>query len=259
MDKERLEHLRQVSRDFDGSSNPGALLFAMAVRECVAEIDRLQSPPPRPAIPEDVRKALKYALAFASADAALSDHPSVQALSNDFGFARAWLAQCPTATVVRLDQPGFNASLRNQDSTLNMITPLNWEDGAWVKGKPYPAGEGSPPGVPTATDPKRKFAIGDRVEKRKGSSWRGKVVGFYSTSLTPDGCAVESENEPGSVQIYPVEALQAWEGPTATDKAVCPQCGYQRFRIDKNIAECISCGHKFEVILVISPPREVKP
>lgn len=109
-------------------------------REYLKELQS-SSPPPRPAIPEDVRKALKYALAFASADAALSDHPSVQALSNDFGFARAWLAQCPTAT----------------------------------------------------------------------------------------------------------------------DKAVCPKCGYQRFRIDKNIAECISCGHKFEVILVISPPREVKP
>lgn len=53
------------------------------------------------------------------------------------------------------------------------------------------------------------FALGDRVTKTKGSSWTGRVVGTYSTSLTPEGYAVESENEPGSVQIYPVAALRA--------------------------------------------------
>jgi len=55
----------------------------------------------------------------------------------------------------------------------------------------------------------RKFNLGDRVTKTKGSSWTGLVVGFYSTSLTPVGYAVESENEPGSVQIYPESALAA--------------------------------------------------
>jgi R67 dihydrofolate reductase len=54
----------------------------------------------------------------------------------------------------------------------------------------------------------RAFKLGDRVTKVKGSSWTGKVVGFYSTALTPEGYAVESENEPGSVQIYPRAALQ---------------------------------------------------
>ena len=54
----------------------------------------------------------------------------------------------------------------------------------------------------------RKFNLGDRVTKTKGSSWTGLVVGFYSTSLTPIGYAVESENEPGSVQIYPESALE---------------------------------------------------
>ena len=52
-----------------------------------------------------------------------------------------------------------------------------------------------------------KFKRGDRVAKRSGASWTGKVVGFYSTALTPEGYAVESENEPGSVQIYPQGAL----------------------------------------------------
>lgn len=55
----------------------------------------------------------------------------------------------------------------------------------------------------------RKFNLGDRVEKISGSSWRGYIVGFYATTLTPEGYAVESENEPGSVQIYPVTAIRA--------------------------------------------------
>ena len=65
----------------------------------------------------------------------------------------------------------------------------------------------------------RKFRLGDRVTKTKGSAWTGRVVGFYATSLTPIGYCVESENEPGSVQIYPEDALAAAEaGRTALDK-----------------------------------------
>lgn len=56
---------------------------------------------------------------------------------------------------------------------------------------------------------KFRFPLKSRVTKTKGSSWTGRVVGFYSTTLTPIGYAVESENEPGSVQIYPEAALEA--------------------------------------------------
>ena len=59
-----------------------------------------------------------------------------------------------------------------------------------------------------------KFQLGARVHKPRGASWQGRVVGFYSTSLTPEGYAVESENEPGSVQIYPAAALERVEGRT---------------------------------------------
>lgn len=52
------------------------------------------------------------------------------------------------------------------------------------------------------------FKAGDRVRKKSGSSWHGRVVGWYSTSLTPEGYVVESEREPGSAQIYPVAALE---------------------------------------------------
>lgn len=54
----------------------------------------------------------------------------------------------------------------------------------------------------------QKFKLGDRVRKVKGSQWHGVVVGTYSTSLTPEGYAVESHTERGSVQIYPAAALE---------------------------------------------------
>lgn len=52
------------------------------------------------------------------------------------------------------------------------------------------------------------FKLGDVVRKKSGSCWGGKVVGFYSTELTPEGYAVESDLEVGSVQIYPLKALE---------------------------------------------------
>lgn len=55
----------------------------------------------------------------------------------------------------------------------------------------------------------RTFSRGEHVEKISGSKWRGRVVGYYSTDLTPEGYAVESDTETGSVQIYPAKALRA--------------------------------------------------
>lgn len=63
----------------------------------------------------------------------------------------------------------------------------------------------------------RLYELGTRVRKRKGGCWQGHIVGFYSTSLTPCGYAVESEREPGSVQIYPEAALE-----------LVPPCGSER-------------------------------
>lgn len=59
--------------------------------------------------------------------------------------------------------------------------------------------------------PGPRFERGNRVTKTKGACWTGEVVGFYETALTPLGYAVESENELGSVQIYPNTALRALE------------------------------------------------
>ncbi len=61
------------------------------------------------------------------------------------------------------------------------------------------------------TAPQGKFAIGDRVKKTIGSEWQGRICGTYSTALTPEGYAVESEAHAGSVQIYPAKALEAVE------------------------------------------------
>ena len=52
------------------------------------------------------------------------------------------------------------------------------------------------------------FMLGDKVRKKSGSSWHGTVVGAYRTSLTAEGYCVESDREPGSVQLYPVQALE---------------------------------------------------
>lgn len=54
------------------------------------------------------------------------------------------------------------------------------------------------------------FRFGDKVKKRNGAEWHGVVVGRYRTHMTPEGYAVESAFEPGSVQIYPAHALEPW-------------------------------------------------
>lgn len=53
-----------------------------------------------------------------------------------------------------------------------------------------------------------KFKMFDMVKKSKGAQWSGRVVGWYSTELTPEGYAVESNTEKNSVQIYPAFMLE---------------------------------------------------
>lgn len=60
-----------------------------------------------------------------------------------------------------------------------------------------------------------KFKHGQTVRKTKGSMWHGTIVGWYSTMLTPEGYAVESTTERGSVQIYPAAALEHWSSNAA--------------------------------------------
>lgn len=55
-----------------------------------------------------------------------------------------------------------------------------------------------------------KWGMGDLVAKKRGSAWRGRVVGFYATAHTPVGYCVESLFEVGSVQVWPQDALVDW-------------------------------------------------
>ena len=72
---------------------------------------------------------------------------------------------------------------------------------------------------------KFKYKLGKHLRKKSGSQWEGKVVGFYSTELTPEGYAIESAAHAGSVQIYPKNALE----PVlilAKAKDACKGCYY---------------------------------
>lgn len=53
--------------------------------------------------------------------------------------------------------------------------------------------------------------MGSRWRKRSGSEWAGWVVGYYSTTLTSEGLCIESDSHAGSVQIYPLKALERIE------------------------------------------------
>ena len=76
---------------------------------------------------------------------------------------------------------------------------------------------------------KFKYKLGHYLRKKSGSQWEGKVVGFYSTDLTPEGYAIESSAHAGSVQIYPVNALEpALILVNVTDGcSVCEGCYYR--------------------------------
>jgi dihydrofolate reductase (trimethoprim resistance protein) len=96
---------------------------------------------------------------------------------------------------------GINAWYGDGLSCAVQIVERVWKLGREAKAPPSPA--------------PAKFRIGDRVRKISGSSWSGTVVGTYSTSLTPEGYAVESSAHPGSVQIYPASALAPDVIPTS--------------------------------------------
>lgn len=69
-----------------------------------------------------------------------------------------------------------------------------------------------------APPPGARWQLGDHVRKKRGSSWRGVVCGFYSTPHTAQGYCVDSAFEPGSVQVWPEAALEDWDGVMAEDE-----------------------------------------
>ena len=59
-----------------------------------------------------------------------------------------------------------------------------------------------------------QYKYGDAVQKKtrggKGAQFRGHIVGFYQSSLTLEGYAIESAFEKGTVQIYPLKMIEPW-------------------------------------------------
>lgn len=71
---------------------------------------------------------------------------------------------------------------------------------------------GKPEPVPPEWPNDAIYRLGDLVQKKGRSKWRGRIVGWYRTELTDLGYAVESAFEAGSVQIYPEATLVGWDG-----------------------------------------------
>jgi dihydrofolate reductase (trimethoprim resistance protein) len=88
----------------------------------------------------------------------------------------------------------------------------------------------------------KTFAMGDRVQKKSGSQWHGYVVGWYSTKLTPEGYAVESSSERGSVQIYPVAALELVERAEPIPLAQKRESSYEPWRYCRNCVNANGMG-----------------
>jgi len=106
------------------------------------------------------------------------------------------LKPCQTCTKLRLDMETISARIAAQMGGRMVCKEC---------GREYQRA------TPPADKPAQKWHLGDTVAKKRGSSWRGKVVGFYSTDFTTIGYAVESHFEPGSVQVWPEVALEDWK------------------------------------------------
>lgn len=57
-----------------------------------------------------------------------------------------------------------------------------------------------------------RWGMGQKVRKKSGAEWHGEVCGFYTTELNEEGYNVRSLRERNSVQLYPVAALEVWDG-----------------------------------------------
>jgi thymidylate synthase len=67
------------------------------------------------------------------------------------------------------------------------------------------------PGICTNLPEFQRFKYDDHVEKIAGAIFSGRVRGYYHTDLTETGYAIEADAYPGTVQIYPENALKPKE------------------------------------------------
>ena len=52
------------------------------------------------------------------------------------------------------------------------------------------------------------FPLGCLVRKISGPEWLGKVVGYYSSSFTPEGLVIECTAEGGQVHVEPAKRME---------------------------------------------------
>ena len=127
-----------------------------------------------------------------------------------------WCADQVGGLEIEYIRADATVAMRAQAPTVNRETVIEWLDANDIEVTDkqmdglFHATAPQPPAAPRA----QKFQAGDLVRKTSGSEWEGRIVGTYSTALTPEGYAVESSAHAGSVQIYPAKALEHIKGAT---------------------------------------------
>lgn len=140
------------------------------------------------------------------------------AAAQGFRDGQAAVEQAP----VQDERKTFEAWAKTQGDKWLIVGGLQWSAGtddyasartnaAWAAWQERAALSARPAQTEQQPEQSGKFAMHQRVRKTSGSEWQGRICGTYSTALTPEGYAVESEAHAGSVQIYPAKALEAVE------------------------------------------------
>lgn len=60
------------------------------------------------------------------------------------------------------------------------------------------------------TDLRTRFPLGSPVRKISGPEWAGVIVGYYSSSYTPEGLVIEctAEGARGQVHVEPAKRME---------------------------------------------------
>lgn len=63
------------------------------------------------------------------------------------------------------------------------------------------------------TELSTRFPLGAKVRKISGPQWRGVVVGYYSSSYTPEGLVIEctAEGARGQVHVEPSKRMARYD------------------------------------------------
>jgi len=73
------------------------------------------------------------------------------------------------------------------------------------------------PAQPSRSRPMKleeRFPLGASVRKISGPQWQGVIVGYYSSSFTPEGLVIEctAEGARGQVHVEPAKRMEPTDG-----------------------------------------------